>query len=259
MGVEVFEKRNVFGEKVSAVKKRKKVSKKIRETPHAFQGFPLLFIRNRFLYNPQQLHSPINFTTMRFLPVYTLFFLFSLNLGAQDAALNRVRIGVRALVPNIAGLHGEYVLPVAKDRLSAAVDFSTISFGNLVTDLLDADGDVKARYQYFSLGANYYLSDNGRAKGPYLGLHYQHMGAKTSVDADGEAAKGNAKLSGMALLFGLTTGGPFLFGFEIGAGMPFGSAKGTVVSQEDGAYVTEVYSEKVPVIPVLNVTLGWAF
>ena len=178
------------------------------------------------------------------LATLALLLLAAPKLKAQwDDDVHRVRLGVRTLLPNIAGLHAEYALPAVGNRLSVAADFSHISIGSSAGDL-SSDFGVGIRYNYFALGCNFYLGGSGRAKGPYIGAHFQRLVGRTHarIDAD-NYEKGKASINGMAFVFGIQTGGHFLFGFEMGAGRPFGNFRGSVVKEENGIYFKEAYSE----------------
>jgi hypothetical protein len=179
----------------------------------------------------------------------------------EEGDVNRWRIGVKTLIPNIVGLTGEAVLPVANNRLSIAVDYSHIPFGGLAELLLEEEGEVNASINYFSAGVNFYLNKSGRAKGPYLGSSFANLNVRSSAETTGTSTSGKISLNTFNFRFGLTTGGPFLFGFEIGGGLPMGNLKGELISTENGRPSVENYDEPLPigVLPIFNLKFGVAF
>lgn len=183
-------------------------------------------------------------------------------LDTKAQSTQYVRFGVRTLFPNIAGGHGEFVLPVGKRNLSIAGDFSRIPLGEILTNTLELDGEVDANYSYMSIGANFYPRSDERARGFYLGLSYAKIAANSSYDDGTDAAKAKISINTANLRLGTNAGkGAFMFGFEIGAGLPFGNIKGEYISVENGKYNKESYNEPAPlgVLPILNLTLGLAF
>lgn len=194
-----------------------------------------------------------------------LLLTFALALGVIDTkaqSTQYVRFGVRTLFPNIAGGHGEFVLPVGKRNLSIAGDFSRIPLGEILTNTLDLEGEVDASYSYMSIGANFYPRSDERARGFYFGLSYAKIAASSSYDDGTDAAKAKISVNTANFRLGTNAGkGVFMFGFEIGAGLPFGNIKGDYISVEDGQYSRESYNEPAPlgVLPILNLTLGLAF
>jgi|GEM_PF-3636060 hypothetical protein len=180
--------------------------------------------------------------------------------SAAAQEVNRIRLGAKFLLPNIAGVHGEFVLPIAGDRLSLTADYSYLPLTALVEQVVDFEGEIDASVKYLSLGTNFYLNNKGRARGAYFGLSYLNLGAQTkATDAD-FSSKGKVDINALMFRFGTNAGrGRFLFGFELGAGLPLGNLSGTIVTQENGNYEQEYYDEKIPVVPALNFTLGYAF
>jgi hypothetical protein len=159
------------------------------------------------------------------------FMAFSTVTSAQSDNLKRVRIGIRALFPNIVGLHGEYILPVVNDKIGATIDFSTIP-GSILSSSSNA-----AAYSFFSIGGNYYFGSSGEAKGFYGGLRYQNL--------SGSFGDTNLSVSGFGPVLGIQTGGRVFFGFEVGAMLP-----------TNDFFIDDT---ELPVIPNLNITLGFAF
>lgn len=77
-----------------------------------------------------------------------------------------------------------------------------------------------------------------------------------------DASKAKISINTANLRLGTNAGkGAFMFGFEIGVGLPFGNIKGDYISVENGQYRRESYSEPAPlgILPILNLTLGLAF
>ncbi len=182
------------------------------------------------------------------------------NLQAQSTQY--VRLGLRGLLPNVAGGHGEFVLPVGKRNFSIAVDFSKIPLGGILGETLELDGDVEANYGYLSIGANFYPRSDERARGFYLGASYAQIGASSSYESGSDsAAKGKISVNTANFRLGTNAGkGAFMFGLEIGAGLPVGNIKGDYISVENGQTTREFYDEPVPlgILPILNFTLGIA-
>ncbi len=171
------------------------------------------------------------------------------------------RLGLRLLVPNITGLHGEVVLPILNNRISIVGDFTSLSINDLISPFLDDDqslDNVNTTYQYFSGGLNYYFRKK-YARGWYLGGSYLKNLVKSSVKGESDSEEGKLELDAAALRLGLNTGrGTFLFGVEIGAGIPFDHLKGKIYTEEDGLMELEVIDEKVNIVPILNITVGVA-
>ncbi len=177
----------------------------------------------------------------------------------RDGRVRRVRVGFRLLVPNIAGGHAEIVLPIANNRISLVGDYSRLSalsvFDRFLDDDLSIGTDGGAYFQYYSAGLNYYFRKK-YARGWYMGASYLKSNLKTSAsDIDG-----NVEIDAAALRFGLSAGRKaFMFGFEVGAGLPFNNLKGEVITVDEvGIEEVDVIDEKVNVIPILNVTLSVA-
>lgn len=172
---------------------------------------------------------------------------------------NRFRIGVKTLIPNLAGGTVEYVLPIANNRLSITADYTRLSIPTVVAEALDFDGEIKATLSYLAIRPNFYLNNKGRGGGAYLGLRYQQITAKTSVVTD-ESFTGEGKQGAAAFLFGVSSAGHFSIGFEIGAGLPLGPATGSSVEVVNGQKTRTTYSESIiPIIPIFNLKLGVAF
>ncbi|MFK7809942.1 MAG: hypothetical protein AB8F74_19210 [Saprospiraceae bacterium] len=172
------------------------------------------------------------------------------------------RLGLRTLVPNLAGGHGEIVLPILDNRISLVGDFSQFNFGKLIDPFLTGESSVDnidVVYRYYSVGANYYFRKK-YARGWYLGGSYLKGLVKTDVQENGEnSVGGQVDLDAGALRFGVTTGRKtFFFGFEIGAAVPLGKVEGVFYTRTDGEFEGEVINERIPVLPILNITLGVA-
>ncbi len=172
------------------------------------------------------------------------------------------RLGLRLLVPNALGLHGEVVLPVLNNRISIVGDYSWLPFGFLVESFLDEDQDISdeidASYQYLSAGINFYFRKK-YARGWYVGASYLKNIVKSDVSTPTYSGDGQIDIDAAALRLGLNTGRKtFMFGFEVGAGIPFSNLEGDIQIVENGEFRVETVDEKIPVIPILNVTLGVA-
>lgn len=181
----------------------------------------------------------------------------------KDGRPRHFRVGLRLLVPIIAGVHGEVVTPLANNRFSLVGDFSSISLGQYVDRFLDEGesfGDeIDARYQYYSLGANFYFRKQ-YARGWYIGSSYMKGKASTSTKVENATGSAKATYEAVSARLGVNTGRKaFMFGFEIGAGVPIKNLKGELLIVDDGIVELETVDEKIPVIPVLNITFGLAF
>ncbi len=181
----------------------------------------------------------------------------------KDGRPRYFRLGLRLLVPNIAGVHGEVVTPLANNRFSLVGDFSSISFGKHVERFLDEGesfGDeIDGQYQYYSLGANYYFRKQ-YARGWYIGSSYMKGQAKTTTKVDNTTGSAKVSFEAVSARLGVNTGRKaFMFGFEIGAGIPIKNVEGELLIVDNGLVELEKVDEKVPVIPVLNITFGLAF
>jgi len=181
----------------------------------------------------------------------------------KDGRPRHFRLGLRLLVPNVAGVHGEIVTPLAHNRFSLVGDFSTISFGQFVERFLDEGesfGDeIDGRYQYYSVGANYYFRKQ-YARGWYVGSSYMKGQAKTSTKVDNATGSAKVTYEAVSARLGLNTGRKaFMFGFEIGAGVPIKNLEGEILIVDNSLIEVEKVDEKIPIIPVLNITFGVAF
>lgn len=174
-----------------------------------------------------------------------------------------VRLGVRTLIPNIIGGHGEIVLPMLNNRFSIVGDFSQLNFGWMLEPFLDEDDNIEnidIIYRYFSVGTNFYFRKK-YARGWYIGASYlKNIGITRASELDGDDESTSVDIDSAALRFGVTTGRrTFMFGFEIGAGIPLGNLKGEYYEEVDGIRTTEQVDEKYnAVVPILNITLGVA-
>ncbi len=179
--------------------------------------------------------------------------------------VNRLRLTCKALVPNILGYSLELVPSTPNNKLSFVVDYSNLNASSFLSTVIGEDVGSIIKFNYLAIGTNIYLNKKKRAGGPYFGLRYQSI--KIQETRDGDI---NPNFEGMqkagALLFGLTTAGHVSFGFEIGAGMPIGDFTGYQIQKDvSGKLIKETlsgsFSENLgfPVIPVLNLKLGFAF
>jgi len=181
----------------------------------------------------------------------------------KDGRPRYFRLGLRLLVPNIAGVHGEIVTPLLDNRLSIVGDFSSLSFGKSADRFLDEGesfGDeIDGRYQYYSLGANYYFNKQ-YARGWYVGSSYLKGQAKTSNKENSDFKTVKVNFEAVSARVGVNTGRKaFMFGFEIGAGIPIKNVTGEIYIVDNDVVEVEQVDEKVAVLPVLNVTFGVAF
>ena len=196
--------------------------------------------------------------------IFLINFLFASSLFMVDLQgqndVKPLRVGARFLIPNVAGLHVEGILPILQNRVGIALDYSSIPFGGIAKPILDFDGDIDANINYLAVGANFYLKNTALARGPYLGVSY----LKFSVDTEARSTldlntTATAEVSGVGFKLGTKTGkGAFFFGLELGAAIPVDGPKGTYVTEKDGFIQIEVFDEEIPVIPILNFTLGVA-
>jgi hypothetical protein len=182
-------------------------------------------------------------------------------IGPAQSSTQYFRLGARMLIPNIVGGHGEFVLPIGARNLSIAGDYSRLPFGKILTNVLDVEVEVDFTYSYSALGFNFYPRKDQRARGFYLGLSYARIGASSSYDDGSNSSSGKIAANTAIFRLGTNAGkGPFLFGFEIGSGLPFGNIKGDYISIENGKATRETLNEPLPlgILPVLNLTLGIA-
>jgi hypothetical protein len=183
------------------------------------------------------------------------------SIGLAQSSTQYFRLGARMLIPNIVGGHGEFVLPIGARNLSLAGDYTRLPFGKILTNVLDLEGEVDLKYSYSTIGFNFYPRKDQRARGFYLGLSYAHIGASSSYDDGKNVTSGKITTNTAVFRLGTNAGkGPFLFGFEIGSGLPIGNIKGDYISTENGKATRETINEPLPlgILPVLNLTLGIA-
>jgi hypothetical protein len=154
-----------------------------------------------------------------------------LNLATQYD-INRMRVGIKLLLPGIAGLHTEYVLPIMKNNVAATFDYSNLP-GKWFSD-----SGAGVNFGYWKVGANYYFSNSGSGTGFYGGLHYQKLiGSLSDI---------NLGVGGFGGVLGFKTKGRVFFGAEIG------------LSKADIDIIAE-NGKNYGYIPNLNFSFGVAF
>lgn len=150
---------------------------------------------------------------------------------ASTYDVNRLRLGVKLLLPGIGGLHTEYVLPVLKNNIAPTFDYSFLP-GKWI------DSEYSGQnFKYWKLGANYYFTRSGRGTGFYAGLHYQKL--------IGNFAGYNLGVGGFGGVIGFKTSGRVFFGSEIG------------IAKTDLPIILE--GTNFGFIPNLNISFGVAF
>ncbi len=183
------------------------------------------------------------------------------NAASKSIRPRHVRLGLRFGAPILVGLHAEGVLPILNNRVSIVGDFTTLSLVPIFEQFLDEGEDLEdidAKYQHYSIGANYYFGKR-LARGWYVGASYLKSSFKTDASFSGETVKGEIAFDAAAGRFGINMGRKLImFGIEVGVAVPFNDIKGTVFYKEDGQIQAEQFSESIPVIPMLNFTLGVA-
>lgn len=186
---------------------------------------------------------------------------------AQD---NPIRIGTKIGLPNLVGLHLEYVTPLLNKRLAPSVDISYIPLRFTDSDFTYGTGDVGFRFLYLEAGVNYYFFKPGR--GLYGNLSYGRLGINydftdyysEEFDREGGVGKLDIGLNLLNLKIGARLGKSFYFRPEIGFAL-IGARDENIsytITYPDGT--TETESEELPGIllggsPVINLGFGVAF
>lgn len=143
-----------------------------------------------------------------------------------------MRVGIKLLLPGIAGLHTEYLLPFMKNNVAATFDYS-----HLPEKWFSKSG-AGINFGYWKVGANYYFSNSGSGTGFYGGIHYQKLiGSFTDI---------NLGVGGFGGVIGFKTKGRIFFGSEIG------------ISKADIDIIDEG-GNNYGFIPNLNISFGVSF
>ena len=124
-----------------------------------------------------------------------------------------MRIGLKFGYPQLAGLNLEYVTPLVNKRLSVDADLTYYSA------TYSSDGNsLSGSYKNLTLGANYYLLNEG--KGIYAGAGIGYSGFGYSVEAKSNGLSTSldvpASYTKLYLKFGGKHGGLFYFRWEVG-------------------------------------------
>lgn len=201
--------------------------------------------------------------------VITTALLGSFGSYAQD---NPMRIGLKIGLPNLVGLHLEYVTPLLNERLAPSVDVSYIpfSFQDPDSDFTYGTGEVNFRFSYIEVGANYYFFKPGR--GLYgnvsygrLGLNYDFLDYYSEEnDLAGGVGKLDVGFNLLNLKIGAKLGRSFYFRPELGFALVGASADNIAYTVRYPDGTTETASEDLPNVlvggsPVFNLGFGMSF
>ena len=190
--------------------------------------------------------------------------------SAQDISITdsilkskTISIGVKAGVPNILSLNGEFVLPILNNHLAPFVDYGSFSL-----DIENTQADLK----YLEYGLNIYFGNKG--KGLYVGagsgkLTNEFTFNDLTFEDNGVSLKGSATTSldinALNLKLGFKSGG--LIYFRIEAGYGIGTIPDRLNFTATSGGITESFSEEIPAIPGIgsngfaigNIGLGVSF
>ena len=190
--------------------------------------------------------------------------------SAQDISITdsiskskTISIGVKAGVPNILSLNGEFVLPILNNHLAPFVDYGSFSL-----DIENTQADLK----YLEYGLNIYFGNKG--KGLYVGagsgkLTNEFTFNDLTFEDNGVSLKGSATTSldinALNLKLGFKSGG--LIYFRIEAGYGIGTIPDRLNFTATSGGITETFSEEIPAIPGIgsngfaigNIGLGVSF
>ena len=172
-------------------------------------------------------------------------------------------IGVKAGVPNILSLNGEFVLPILNNHIAPFIDYGSFSL-----DVENTQADLK----YLEYGLNIYFGNNG--KGLYVGagsgkLTNEFTFNDLTFEDNGVSLKGSATTSldinALNLKLGFKSGG--LIYFRIEAGYGIGTIPDRLNFTATSGGITETFSEEIPAIPGIgsngfaigNIGLGVSF
>lgn len=190
--------------------------------------------------------------------------------SAQDISITEsisksktISIGVKAGVPNILSLNGEFVLPILNNHLAPFVDYGSFSL-----DIENTQADLK----YLEYGLNIYFGNKG--KGLYVGagsgkLTNEFTFNDLTFEDNGVSLKGSAMTSldinALNLKLGFKSGG--LIYFRIEAGYGIGTIPDRLNFTATSGGITESFSEEIPAIlgigsngfAIGNIGLGVSF
>ncbi|MCG5643933.1 hypothetical protein MCN98_04175 [Flavobacteriaceae bacterium LSUCC0859] len=172
-------------------------------------------------------------------------------------------IGVKAGVPNILSLNGEFVLPILNNHIAPFIDYGSFSL-----DVENTQADLK----YLEYGLNIYFGNKG--KGLYVGagsgkLTNEFTFNDLTFEDNGVSLKGSATTSldinALNLKLGFKSGG--LIYFRIEAGYGIGTIPDRLNFTATSGGITETFSEEIPAIPGIgsngfaigNIGLGVSF
>nr|WKN35073.1 hypothetical protein K4G66_22100 [Tunicatimonas sp. TK19036] len=201
-----------------------------------------------------------------------LFIAAILAYSTSLAQENPMRIGVKIGIPNISGLHLEYVTPALDGKLAPSLDLTYIPLSfQEGSDFTDGNGPVDFKFYYLELGANYYFFKPG--KGLYGNLSYGRLGLNYDFtdyyseeeDMGGGVGKLKAAFNLLNLKIGAKLGKSFYFRPEIGIALISANTDNFeyTITYPDGT--SETYDEEdfpeilFGVSPVLNLGFGVAF
>jgi hypothetical protein len=148
------------------------------------------------------------------------------------------RIGVKIGIPNVTTVNVEYVLPVLGNKIGISADFLALT---------PSFSDVELSFSYWEIGANYYIT--GEGKGLYAGIGYGGFKSDMTIsniesDQDPSLTNGTAtsqyNFGSLNLKIGAKLGGLIYFRPEIGYGLGARDEQLTVdVSFPNGASETQ--------------------
>ncbi len=200
---------------------------------------------------------------IRTIAIFVLIVITTTQLSAQEKPF---RIGAKVGFPNLLSGNIEFVTPLADKRISFMIDYSSLSFENLL-ELEQADIDDNLEFSYFEIGVNYYFFKEG--KGLYGSLSYTNMSLDLTFKAESKetsevigSATAKPRMNTLNLKIGAKWGGLIYFRPEIGFSFnPLPSTVSAEVHFPDqtmATYEREMLAELTTGL-LVNVGFGFAF
>lgn len=198
--------------------------------------------------------------------IFLFAILFSITSFSQRYSQNKIRpfrVDVKAGLPGIVGFNAEYLTTGLNNRLALFGNFSGF------TSDVHIEG-VDETLNYFEIGSNVYLRDNGN--GLYGSLSYGNLNIEATYfdvpDDEGDnvaEASGEFKANTINLKVGIKLGGLIYFRGEVGYG--FGSIPSEVEVNSNVNQVKDTFLIERPEFPgmsdsgfvIANIGVGVAF
>ncbi|WKN32473.1 hypothetical protein PZB74_03815 [Porifericola rhodea] len=193
---------------------------------------------------------------------------------SQGLAQERpMRIGAKLGIPNISGLHFEYVTPWLDGKLAPSLDISYIPLNaSSFRSYKSVDNGIESfYYSYVELGLNYYFFKQGRGLYTNVSLARAHLDFSFSDYQSDESGKRggvgelDVNLNLINFKLGAKLGKTFYFRPEIGVSVIGGNVDdfNFTVTYPDGTTervdADDISDVLISLTPVFNIGFGFAF